>query len=180
MMQLPAIALHTDARNGFLFYVHDTDFKVYQLDADTNSPLDYDWKSKRFLAEQAGTFGLLKVDANYAQLGATNNDAYDAAVAWNAAHFAGDLMGAINGAEINAWDINGSILQNLPDPAGSRSLQIILYGDGGEVRANLQPLTLDPIRIPPFKSREFEVEIFGNIDVRSVHLATTIEELHAT
>jgi hypothetical protein len=181
-MQLPALALHVDARNGIMFYVHDTDHKVYQLDADENSPLDYEWKSKRFLSERGQTFSLLKVDADYSQI--MDLAAYEAekarVIAWNAAHFPGDLLGAINEVPMNTWDINGSILLNMPDPAGSRSLQIVLYGDGNEVRANLQPFSLDPIRIPAFKSRELVVAILGNINVRSLHMATTIEELLGT
>jgi len=181
-VQLPAIALHVDARNGFMFYVHDTDHKVYQMDADEATPLSYEWKSKRFFNEVAGTFSLLRVDADYSQL--LDNSAYEAeraaVTAWNAAHYPGDLMGAINGAPLNEWEINGSILDNLPRPTSARTLQIVIYGDGGELRANLRPFSLDPIRIPAFKARQMEFSILGNVNVRSVHFATTIEELHAT
>jgi len=180
-LQLPAIALHTDARNGFLFYVHDTDHKVYQLDADDTQPLSYEWKSKRFFGEKAITLSLLRLDADYSQV---MDMAYyeaqrDAALAWNSAHYSGDLMGAINAQPINGWDINGSILQNLPEAASARTVQVVLYGDDGEVRANLQPTSVDPIRIPPFKSRQLEVSILGNIDVRSLRMATTLEELQS-
>jgi hypothetical protein len=178
-LQLPAIALHTDARNGLLFYVNDTDHKVYQLDADETTPLDYEWKSKRFLFEGASTYSLMRMDADYDQL--TNMAAYDAAraaaIAWNNSHFPGDLQGALNSVPINTWDLDGSILVNLPPPASSRTIQVVLYGDDGDLMANLSPGSLDPIRIPPFKSRELEVSILGNIDVRSLHMATTIEEL---
>ena len=180
-MQLPAIALHTDARNGQLFYVHDHDFKVYQLDADPAQPLNYQWKSKRFFGDWARTYSLLRVDADYTQLG--DPAAYGATraeiIAWNQTHFPGDILGAINAVPLNTWDVDGSILRNLPHPASGRTLQIKLYGDDGEFRVNLQPFSLDPIRVPPFKSREFEIEILGNINVRSVKLATTMEELLA-
>jgi hypothetical protein len=181
-MQLPASALHTDARNGFLFYVDGIDHKVYQVDADAAQPLSYEWKSKRFFVDRAQTFSLLRLDADYDQLGdAASYEAERAeAIAWNTAHYGQDLLGAINAVPIHAWDINGSILHNLPSLATGRTVQVILWGDDGEVRANLQPLNLNPIRIPAFKSRELEVSILGNINVRSLHMATTIEELLAS
>jgi hypothetical protein len=51
-MNLPATALHVDARNGVMFYVHDSSIaanfgKIFQLDADEVTPLNYTWRSKR-------------------------------------------------------------------------------------------------------------------------------------
>ena len=92
-MNLPAAAMHVDARNGFLFYVHDgTDpavlGKVYQLDADAVTPLNYTWRSKRFFVDQAQTFSLMRLDADYSQVQdqAAFTAAYNAAVAWTQAH----------------------------------------------------------------------------------------------
>jgi hypothetical protein len=34
--------------------------------------------------------------------------------------------------------------------------------------------------VPPFKCRELEFTIMGNINVRSLHFATTMEELLAS
>jgi hypothetical protein len=67
----------------------------------------------------------------------------------------------------------------------ARSLQVVLYGedldnDGNpDLMANLSPFNRDPIRVPPFKSRMLEIAILGNINVRSLTLATTMEELLA-
>lgn len=193
-LQLPAIALHTDARNGFLFYVSDSDHKVYQLDANAAMPMSYHWKSKRFWSGRALTFSLLRLDANYDQV--ADDSAYDAlreqVIQWNEDHFGQDLLGSINSVPIHgpegdpitgegrqAFDINGSILRNLPLPSSARYAQIVLYGDDGLVRATLSPTDLDPIRVKAFKARQLEVEINGNIDVRSLTMATTMEELLA-
>jgi hypothetical protein len=183
-LELPASAMHVDARNGFLFYVHDTDSHIYQLDDDPLTPLRYRWMSKRWFNDRAVTFSLLRLDADYAQV--LDQAAYEAARA--AALLANqliwdnnpDLMGAINGAEINRFDINGSLLQNLPHASGARSVQVNIYGDGELLRASLYPTSLDPIRVTAFKCRELAFEILGNVDVRSLHLATTMEELHAS
>jgi hypothetical protein len=198
-LQLPAIALHTDAINGLLFYIDDVNHDIYQLDADTVVPMDYQWRSKRFWFNNAFTFSLLRIDADYSQVidPTAANAQRDAALAWNSAHYGLDLMGAINATAIHemgdvkidpttaSFDINGSIMQNLPQLVSARTLQVVLYGedldnDGNpDLMANLSPFNRDPIRIPPFKSRMLEVAILGNINVRSLTMATTMEELHA-
>jgi hypothetical protein len=198
-VQLPAIALHTDAVNGLMFFINDTDHDIYQLDADTVTPMDYQWRSKRFWFGKGLTFSLLRLDADYSQVIDPNaaNAARDAALAWNAAHYGLDLLGAINSTAIHemgdvrvdattaSFDINGSIMQNLPQLVSARSLQVVLYGedldnDGNpDLMANLSPFNRDPIRVPPFKSRMLEIAILGNINVRSLTLATTMEELLA-
>jgi hypothetical protein len=181
-MNMPALCMHVDARNGFLFYVNDHDNFVYQLDADDETPMNYEWRSKRWFVDQAQTFSLLRLDADFGQVLSAEafQAAYDAAVAWNTAHFPGPLMGAMNEVPINTWDVNGSILLNLPRRASSRTVQVVIYGDDHNVVANLTPYTLDPIRVPPFKCRQLELAILGNINVRSLHLATTIEELKSS
>jgi hypothetical protein len=178
-MDLPATCMHVDARNGFLFFVNGADNKIYQLDADPANPSTYHWKSKRWFNDRAVTFSLMRLDADYGQIqdGRVYEAERAAAIAYNNAHFGEDLRGAINGAEINAFDINGSILHNLPGTSTGRTVQVVIYGDGEEVCASLNLFNLDPIRVPAFKCRELAFEIIGNIDVRSLHLATTIEEL---
>ena len=179
-MEMPALCMHVDAHNGFLFYVNDTDHKIYQLDADDVTPLSYRWRSKRFFTDQAVTFSLMRLDADYGQVGDTGayQKAYDDAVAHNQAAFvATTLLGGMNDVPMNTWDINGSILWNLPEPPSSRTVQVVVYGDDGANVANLQPFSLDPVRVPPFKCRQLEFEIYGNVNVRSLHFATTMEEL---
>jgi hypothetical protein len=180
-MNLPATCMHVDARNGFLFYVNELTHTITQLDADPNVPMSYEWKSKRWFNDKAVTFSLLRLDADYGQIG--DSSAYEqerlAAIAYNQAIWdtGQDLLGSINGAELNRFDINGSLLHNLPGAASGRTVQVIIHGDDDVLRASLNPKNLDPIRVPPFKCRELAFTILGNIDVRSLHLATTIEEL---
>ena len=56
------------------------------------------------------------------------------------------------------------------------SLEVKLYGDG-VLMQTFTPESLDPIRVLPFRSRELEIEIVGNITVRELTLATTVKEL---
>jgi hypothetical protein len=101
-------------------------------------------------------------------------------VAHNQAAFPQPLLGAINETPINTFDVNGSTLWNLPKQGSARTVQVRIDGDDGMNLANLQLFNLNPIRVPPFKTRQLEITILGNINVRSVHLATTMEELKAS
>ena len=186
-LNLPAIALHVDARNGVMFYVHDSSIaanlgKIFQLDADEVTPLNYTWRSKRFFTEQAVTFSLMRLDADYGQVeDAEANKALAQIVTdHNFAAYPDPLQGAFNEVPMNTWEINGSTLWNPPHAGNARSVQVVIHGDGEEAVVNLQPTSLNPIRVPPFKCRELEFTIMGNINVRSLHFATTMEELLAT
>lgn len=180
-MTMPATCMHVDARNGFLFYVDVLTNQITHLDDNENVPLSYEWKSKRWFNDKAVTFSLLRLDADYSQIG--DSSAYEqerlAAIAYNNAIWATgqDLLGSINAVPVNTFDINGSLLRNLPGAASGRTVQVIIHGDDDIFRASLNPKNLDPIRVPPFKCRELAFTILGNINVRSLHLATTIEEL---
>jgi hypothetical protein len=177
-LRMPAVAMHVDAKNAELFYLDDVTGKVYQLDADTARPLAYEWRSKRWHLDAAVTFSVIRVDAEYTQLSDTTT--YNAEVAAigaaNAAAFATDLRDALNATTLNEFELNGSTLLAQPELASSRTLQVVIYGDG-EAVANITIDSLDPIRLEPFKCRELEFSIMGNVNVRSIHMATTMDEL---
>jgi hypothetical protein len=177
-ISLSATAMHVDARNARLFYADSATGDIFSLDSDESNPLQFEWRSKRWQFPQAQTFSLLRVDAEFDQLvdaSAYNQAAAEVAAA-NAAAYGSPLLGAFNETPLNVFDLNGSTLRNPPTFASSRTVQVVIYGEGAVV-ANLNLSSMDPIRIPPFKVREMEIGIFGNIHVRSLALATTIEEL---
>lgn len=201
-VEMPATAVHVDSKGGNLYYVNGITGRILKWDADDLNPLSFDWLSKRFVLPQATTFSVLKLDANYAQItSASNNAALTAAVAArNQARFSSDLIGAVNAgqpgpantnnfmgtlnssyfdstqSEYRGMLVNGSILEELPTSASTRAVAVEIYGDG-ELKTTLNMTSFDPVRIPPFKSRTVEVSIQGNIDVRSIALATTQIEL---
>jgi hypothetical protein len=72
--------------------------------------------------------------------------------------------------------VNGSILEDIPTVGSTRSVAVEIFGDG-VLKTTLNMASFDPVRIPPFKSRAVEVSIQGNINIRSVKLATTQPEL---
>lgn len=177
-LELNATAVHVDDQQATLYVAKDTDGDIYQVDADEMHPISYQWKSKRFFLPTPTTFSALRMDADFDQT--TDADAYNETVAEiaaeNATLWASPLHGAINEAALNTYDVNGSTLINVPPAATSRTVQVVLYGDG-ELAAQLQVSSLSPLRIPPFKSRDFEVEILGNVNVRSLVIGTTVREL---
>ena len=177
-LSVAAVATHVDGKAGSLHYVDATDSKIYQADADELNPVSYKWKSKRFVLPQATSFSVLKVDGQFDQSIAA--DAYNAQVAAisaaNALLFSTSLKGGLNDTAVNTYALNGSILADLPAPAASRSVTVTISGEG-VVLQTVQVSTWLPVRLKPFKVRDIAVQIEGNINVRSIALATTQAEL---
>lgn len=177
-LTVAAKTLHVDSKNAALYFLSLSDNKIYQLDADDVNPLSYEWRSKRWVLPVGTVFSALRLDADYAAFGDTvgYNANVAAIIAANQAAFGGNLLGAMNEGPLNVFTVNGSILKEVPTAATNRNVQVIIYGDGAPV-ANVSPTSLDPLRLPPFKSRELEFRILGNVNVRSIHIASTVAEL---
>lgn len=177
LLEVSAYTCHVDSANGDLFYLSDVDNKIYQLDGDALNPLTYTWKSKRFILPQATSFSVLKLDAGYedAASAAAYNQAVADIIAYNQSIFSTELNGALDATPLNVYAVNGSALREIPPSAGARSSQVNLYIEG-DLAVSLLVESYSPVRIPPFKGRSIEIEIVGNIPVRSVMLATGIEE----
>lgn len=173
-----AACAFVDARNAKLYVISAADNKVYEVDSDELNPYEYEWRSKRFVFPRGVPFSAMRVDAAYEQIaaGAIYAAQYAAAVAANAILFASPLLGAVNSVQVNGQQVNGSTLLNLPLASAARQAQVFLYADG-LLQASLTLKSFDPIRLPPFKARELEIKIIGNINVRSLILATTVPEL---
>ena len=178
-IDINATAVHVDSRTAKLYFVDASDGRIYEADSNDLSPLSYKWHSKRFVLPHAATWSALKLDGVYSDVAQV--DAYNASVQAiidaNKLIFAQPLQGALNEAPLNTRDINGSILQNVPPLAVIRTAKVSLYSEGTKF-AELDVTSFNPVRIPPFKARDIEIEIEGNINVRSVRLATTVSELY--
>lgn len=175
---MPASAVYVDSKTASVFYAHQTDKNIYQLDADTANPLTYEWRSKRWQLPHATTFSVMRVDADYTSF--TDVTAYNAnaaaIIAANQALFAGNLKGAFDSVPMNTYTFNGSVMTNNPSFATTRNITVIILADDVPV-ASIQPTSFDPIRMPPFKARTLEIKILGNANVRSVVVATHVSEL---
>jgi len=180
----PGNAIYIDQTNGELFAVSNLDNAIYQLDADPVNRTFYEWLSKKFILPNPMNFTGFKVHADYGII--QDVDAYNALVAditaLNQELFTsagGALEGPFNEVPLNNFVLNGSILTPIPPLAGSRSINVFIYGDGELVYAG-GVASPETVRLPAgFKAYEYEVEFSGNIDMRVFAMATSIAELRS-
>lgn len=177
-LTMGARCVYVDNRAGTFYILNDSDNKIYSIDSDSLNPYTYTWTSKRFVLPQAVSFSALKLDSDYSAIasGDAYIAAYNAAVAANLVLFSSPLLGDVNASCVDDYDVNGSLLQNLPISAANRSVTLQIYGDG-YLQSTMTVTTFDPIRIPSFRAREVYFTLTGNIPVRSLTLATTTQEL---
>jgi hypothetical protein len=180
-IDIAANAVHVDAQNGNLYYVDPATNTIFQADADTLNPLNYHWFSKRFVLPQSTSFSVIKVDGDFTQQDVTL--AYDSMIAAdktaNAALFSSNLLGALNSTPLDVYTVDGSTMYNIPALASLLTAQVSLWGDE-ELKATMSFTDFDCHRIPAFKSKTIEVEIRGTVSIRSVSIATTVQEMVAS
>lgn len=176
-----ALHAHVDIQESRFYFLSSQDGFIYEADADANNPFNYEWKSKLFVLPEALSFSAIRLDADY--LFAQSVDTYNVQVAAiqaaNAVLFAaGNVLGALNAAPVNTFPVNGSLLQNVPALSALRTAQVTIYGDGALI-CSLTLGSYSPVRIPAVRAKQWEIRIAGNIPVRSVTLASSIEEMKA-
>ena len=164
-----------------VFYVSPTDNGIYQLDADPVNNTFYEWQSKVFILPEPTNFAVAKVQANWDYMDDTT--AYNALVAsitaanqaiWSAGT---PLKSTINSVVINGMQINGSILQNVPSQAETRTVQALIYANEQLVASN-GFTSQEPTRLPAGnKEYMYSVKLTGNTPLRSFAMATSIAEL---
>lgn len=177
----PSMALHVDRKTGDLYSVSELDGALYQLDADSTNLEIFDWKSKKFVVPQPVNFSCLQVNCDFTYLG--NTDAINAAIALIVAanivlYATGAIKaGEMNGARFNKYQFNANQLANIPSLADYRSVTAVVYADGVVVfSANID--SFDPVRMGDgFKASTWELEVTGNVPVKSIAVATSIAEL---
>lgn len=175
-------AMYVDHENTDIYAISGVDNALYQLDADQVNNTFYQWKSKKFVMPNPINYAAIKVQAAYEYI--SDGEAYNALVAQitaaNQALFStagGNLQSTLNAAPLNKFVLNGSILTPIPPMALTRSVNILVYADGVLV-FNTGATSQEPIRMPVHnKAYNYEIEITGNVPVRSVVLATAVGEL---
>lgn len=175
--QHKADAFFYDVTSGALFLASgDT---VYEFDAQAAVNDFYTWRSKTFVIPAPTNFGAILFEIDSRQ-DAASIAAYEAAVAAvtasNAALFAtGSLGGIIDDMEINALELGGDLLTELP--AGPQ-VAVSVYADSVLQATVTRPGVMQ--RLPGKKlARQWEVEVSGNISVTDVALAGTGQELRS-
>lgn len=91
------------------------------------------------------------------------------------------LNSTFNAAPLNVYDINGSIMQNIPSLVDDRFVQFTLYAEkeGAMVEVyNSTYLANGVYRLPSgLKSQKFEIKLAGNLEFRYIKLASSMKEL---
>jgi hypothetical protein len=124
------------------------------------------------------TFSAIQMDANFGQadLTAAYNAQVAAIQAQDAILFGSPLMGALNETPLDFYTVDGSAMLDIPASAAPAVAQVLIYGDG-VLQCTMDLSDLLVHRIPPFRSKSLELLVRGNINVRSLALATTVQEL---
>lgn len=177
-----AVAAFVDKSNASVFAVSKFDNAIYQIDASPVNDTIYEWKSKKFIMPAPTNFAAMKLRADYdvitdAQIYAalvqsiiTNNQ-----VLWGMS--GADLNGVFNSHTYNTYVLNGSILQDIPEIGETRSINVFLFADE-QLFFQTSATNNEPIRLPAgSKAYVWEVEITGNVPVRTFAMATNISEL---
>ena len=138
-------ATWSDPRSGYLYYVTGLNGDIVRWDDPGQPYTDYTWKSKVFISQEPFNMGAARVVADYAgTIIAPVWDEYD--VAW-------DL------ADID-WDAIEPITFKL---YANKTLQFTTSRASSDV-----------FRLPQgYKTDTYEVEVTGNVRVRSIHLGET-------
>lgn len=164
----------TDPRSGALYFALAT--RVFEFDALDNAPMSMDWQSREILIPKPGNLGAARVESDPVYraeviplLLAAREEVRLRNVATMALPRGG--RGAIGARGINALDINGSILEALPDTEPRINFQ--LYIGGTLVYSSLVPND-EVFRLPSgYKGGFFSVRLQANTQVSAVVIGDT-------
>lgn len=174
-----AAAWFRDVETGVLYMLDVADEKIYSIDTDTNYPLQYEWKSKRFFMPGAVTWSVCKVDGDVILADTTNQYNEIVADIETANALLTDLGDTFNGVTVNADSVpvGGSQRASMPPQASLLTCTIQFYGELDELMASLTVQDFGTFRLPSFKERVTSIQLTGTLPVRSVMVATSMPEL---
>jgi hypothetical protein len=180
-LQVAAQAVFVAKSTANVYIVSPTNNTIYQLDADPVNNTYYEWTSKTFILPEPTNYAIAKVQADWAYMGDTS--AYNALVAAitaaNQALWAANtpLESTVNSVVLNGMALNGSILQDIPPPAETRTIQAFVYANDVLI-AQAGFTDQEPVRLPAAqKDYIYEVKLTGNAPLRSFAMATGVGEL---
>ena len=178
--------MHIEHGTGTLYCLNSVDHCVYQMDASPINPMTYEWKSKQFQYNQRQTFTCAKVVGDFVD----NSDI----VAWreqreeimannkvvwqeNAGTDKG-LEGAVMARGMLSMCVNGSLLQYVPEEADLRNATITFFADDQEFYSKVLRNEMS-FRIPAETGYRWEVRVAGNINIKKIVMATSMDEMKA-
>ncbi len=159
-----------------LYFKRPGETTIYRFDSPEGAPEQLYWRSKEFWLNRPTNFGALLVDLGEGvTLQAQSNiEAEKAAIdAQNAILFASNLLSSINDGALNSMRIAGDVLIPYPNYDG---IVINVYADKKLMFSATKAGTVE--RLPAdTKARCWEIDVSANVQVTSLILAGTINEL---
>lgn len=181
-LEFDAQAVFVDRTTADIFAISKTDEKLYQLDASPVNYLPYEWLSKQFIMPSPTNFAAMKVQADFSFMDDANayREYVNALILKNIILFAelgGKIGGSLDDEALNVFAVNGSKLYDIPEQADFRTVTVIVYADGKQIFAK-DVISQEPFRMPAdVKAYIYEILVAGNTPVRSVIMASSINEL---
>ena len=179
LTNVSASATYVDPETSELFFLNGITISQWEGDTLNNTP--FEWLSKRFIMTAPVNFAAVEIDADFisAEAAAQQEALRQQVIAENIALYetGAELESLYNDKVLNHFDLNGSILQNIPSVIDDRFIQFTLYADGEEV-FNTVYTSSGVYRLPSgYKSQDFSVQLAGNIELRYVKMAESMKEL---
>lgn len=174
-----AQAFFFDKPTGNLYFLESTG-AVVQFDPVSGAPQNLYWKSRPTLLTRPDNMGAILIDgtdAASADQVAAIAAQRAAAITANTALLTSSLGSEVNADFVNDLVVNGDDLQELP--AVALTVSVGVYADGNLVANVTQVGT--PQRLPSgFKARKWEIDVYGNVQIEQIAMASTITELKQT
>ena len=159
--------------------------ELYEWEGDTTQPYptNYTWKGKKYLLPVKSSFGAARIIAEHEdredywdELHARNQ-----AIKRNNARISGGvLLGLIGDEELGDRELDGDILEDVPtvgDFSGDYNCNFKVYADG-VLKLTKEVYGSRPFRLGNgYRGRSWEFQIEGNVIVKRIDIAGSIEEL---
>lgn len=181
LTSVQADACYVDPETAEMYFLAQNRIQLWEGDKYNQFP--FEWLSKRFVFTSPANLGAFELDADFDSIEAAEQlqELIAQIIAANQALFAtgADLEGSINSKVLNHFDLNGSILQNVPSDVDDRYVQVTVYCDDKLIHSGIYTKT-GVYRLPSgYKGQAFEVKLAGNIELRYIKMAETAKELKA-
>lgn len=155
--------------------------QVFAFDDDPSNPLTYEWKSKLFVSPGLDNLGFAQIIGDFGQgLSpaeiAALEDQIAAVEAYNDAQTTNGLG---NGQLLNDQLLNGAdIFVDAPSSDFTTSAVLFRYWAEGDLKITRTVLSSAPFPMPSgFTAEKHEFAVSGEVEITSVTLASTMEEL---
>lgn len=163
---------------GRLYYLKGQE--VMEYDALGESNTIQEWKSKQFVLKRPENFTAMLVEADEA----LTEDEIEALEALaeeieqeNQEIFEfGELKSSVNAAAVNELAVNDDLLRESPDL--SRSFVVNVYADG-ELFATITDYNKVKRMKTGRKYKNWEIEVFSDIPISQINMASSVRELNA-